>query len=52
MRENNSNLKQNKFDLGKNVYYQFLQEILKVTFTHDVQMNYFQKNNWAHLLDC
>ena len=41
------------FDLCSNVFNQCLQEIVKLTFTHEVaNMNYLQKDNWAHLLKC
>ena len=40
------------FDLCNNVYNQCLQETVKLTFTHKLQMNYLQRNNWTHLLKC
>ena len=49
MRENNLIWNRKTFDLCRNVC---LQELVKLTFTHKLQINYLQKDNWAYLLKC
>ena len=49
MRENNLIWNRKTFDLCKNVC---LQKLVKLTFTHKLQINYLQKDNWTYLLKC